>query len=334
MTQNKELIIHIGVHKTGSTAIQHFFWRHDEALRERGVLYPRAGRPADPQVHFGHHDVPWALTGSREAPAGTVEELRQEIAASPFQTVVISSEEFDRLDDRAVAALREALPWPARIVFYYRRQSAILQGAYGTQVIAYGDLQPIDDYARDANLALDFTALAQRWAAAFGREAIVALPYRRELFPGGNIVPHFLAATGLEDLPVPEDETFDYNPSLPWYAVETIQRLWASGLPQDVVRRTLGALITVCRGASTRNPFMPPSAAHAFDAGFADSNARFQAEYAPDDEPLLPAAADGDEAWHAEREGPEAALQQLLLVAADYVELAEFNATLIADRPS
>ena len=42
----KRLIVHIGVHKTGSTSIQHTLFRNTGQMADRGFLYPRfyAGR--------------------------------------------------------------------------------------------------------------------------------------------------------------------------------------------------------------------------------------------------------------------------------------------------
>ena len=44
MTERRPVIIvHLGMHKTGTTSIQHFLARHRRRLREAGILYPRAG---------------------------------------------------------------------------------------------------------------------------------------------------------------------------------------------------------------------------------------------------------------------------------------------------
>jgi hypothetical protein len=59
------LIVHIGSHKTGTTAIQRFAASHRAVLRERGLWYPsyeEIGLPA----HYGHHDFAHAVAGVEE----------------------------------------------------------------------------------------------------------------------------------------------------------------------------------------------------------------------------------------------------------------------------
>ena len=42
----KRVVLHIGMHKTGTTAFQSFCIDHWEALQSKGFLYPVAGRPS------------------------------------------------------------------------------------------------------------------------------------------------------------------------------------------------------------------------------------------------------------------------------------------------
>ena len=53
-------IIHIGSHKTGTTAVQRFAAKHRKALRSRGLWYPSY---ADIGIadHYGHHDFAHAV---------------------------------------------------------------------------------------------------------------------------------------------------------------------------------------------------------------------------------------------------------------------------------
>src|SRR6185437_8931332 len=68
------LLLHVGLHKTGTTAVQTALAAAAGRLRERHLLYPKAGRPAD---FDGHHNVAWQLAGDhRFRPAfGTVNDV-------------------------------------------------------------------------------------------------------------------------------------------------------------------------------------------------------------------------------------------------------------------
>lgn len=54
-----KVYLHIGTHKTGSTAVQAFVARHGDELKRLGLLYPRAGRPRLKRFASGHHLLSW-----------------------------------------------------------------------------------------------------------------------------------------------------------------------------------------------------------------------------------------------------------------------------------
>ena len=39
----KKLYLHIGMGKTGTTALQHFFWDNRDILAAKGICYPKVG---------------------------------------------------------------------------------------------------------------------------------------------------------------------------------------------------------------------------------------------------------------------------------------------------
>lgn len=89
------LILHAGLHKTGSKSVQHWFARHAFALRDEKLLYPVAGRPFGAD---GQHNLAWQLSGdSRFDPQfGTIDALAAELAGFSGD-VLISSEDFESL---------------------------------------------------------------------------------------------------------------------------------------------------------------------------------------------------------------------------------------------
>lgn len=95
----RKCYIHIGTHKTGTSALQEMLARHDVALQDKGFLYPRAGRPAP---YAGHHNIAWEVTGDHrfQPQHGTIGELVREIDAEPHD-VILSSEDFEGAVDRS-----------------------------------------------------------------------------------------------------------------------------------------------------------------------------------------------------------------------------------------
>jgi len=85
------VILHIGTHKTGTTAVQGSLGEASDALLSRGVLYPRSGRRGVGHVELARlAEHPGEMPGGREGEQELLEEIR---AASPG-TLVLSAERF------------------------------------------------------------------------------------------------------------------------------------------------------------------------------------------------------------------------------------------------
>ncbi len=91
----KRLVLHIGLHKIGTTYIQHHLMKHRASLLRKGVLVPQTGfdgtKDLDgrPGAMSGHQGLLRAL---RQDDDVVWNALHQEIALSPARTVVISAE--------------------------------------------------------------------------------------------------------------------------------------------------------------------------------------------------------------------------------------------------
>jgi len=96
-----KLILHPGLHKTGSTYLQHALNNNHARLAQRGVWYqPQAGYPA-------HHHACWhVLTGSPDPLVAMAAQAR----AAGCHTLLFSSEDLEGAlyDDRPLAAISEA----------------------------------------------------------------------------------------------------------------------------------------------------------------------------------------------------------------------------------
>lgn len=100
------LVLHVGLHKTGSTFLQHQLHGHRDALRARGVLFPDTGlakqsNPLRPGAMAGHQTYLGALRQNDPIIWAT---LGREIRASRASTVVMSAENmaFPTAPDRDV----------------------------------------------------------------------------------------------------------------------------------------------------------------------------------------------------------------------------------------
>ena len=89
----RRCFIHIGTHKTGTTAVQQLLSRNESRLQQMGYLYPKAGRL---ERLPGQHNLAWQISGDRRFRDnhGTIDDLIREIKNSS-DDVILSSEDFE-----------------------------------------------------------------------------------------------------------------------------------------------------------------------------------------------------------------------------------------------
>ena len=132
---NKKCFLHIGTHKTGTTALQHFLRVNKQRLQERGVLIPVSGC-IDP--NSGHHNIAWELNGDDrfQGGYGTLDDLCAEISGSDCHAVVVSSEDFEYLYSRpeALVALKHRLNdvgCQVEVIVFFREWGEYIISLYG-----------------------------------------------------------------------------------------------------------------------------------------------------------------------------------------------------------
>ncbi len=179
---DKELILHIGLHKTGSTFLQRMLERDRPRLAKHGVLFPKTGFVAN--VNFnrrstatpGHVGFSSALR-TQGAPA--FGKLAAECAESPCPRVLISAENlsfpFDMPEDRATFLARAEEAFAAfrrrRIIVVYRRPDEYVE-RYWREHVFLGTAwarRSAEQFASELGPQMtDLTFLAGDWAEFAG----------------------------------------------------------------------------------------------------------------------------------------------------------------------
>jgi hypothetical protein len=220
--------IHIGVHKTGTTAIQGFCHRHRDKILVRGALYPA--------VHvdrFAQHPLAWCL-GDLSKPQrnyeltaeGILADFRIEAGHHDVEHILISSEALEAIHAEDVLALAGLLTNDeVRIIVYLRRQDDALLSIYSQRIKSRkrfsGTLRQL---AATLNRRLNYWDLTERWANAFGKEAMRVRLYDPSAFPSKNIIPDFMTAIGLDPNGMPW-ETWRSNPSPHPITIEAMRQM-------------------------------------------------------------------------------------------------------------
>ena len=198
-----KIILHIGMNKTGTTALQNCMFTNRKRLLEHGVLWPDTGRQGAAHYQLAgwlgfNHIKGWA---DRSALAIARSTLWDEIEKSGASTVIISSEYFvlnrpmdfvrsffDGFDVEVVAVLRRHDTWwPSLWV------QAIPTVANPPWARSFESFQAFQLKAKDQHLS--FRALLETWETVFPG-AVRAIAYERAQMPQG-VVPAFLAAVGM-----------------------------------------------------------------------------------------------------------------------------------------
>jgi len=131
----KSCIVHLGLHKTGSTGLQHWLATNRQALLTKGVLVPAAGG-IRPEV-AAHHNIAFQVNhDARFSPdKGGLEQLLSDLKQTTCEMAVISSEEFafSAAQLARTTRLREAIcsaGFRPRWLVYLRSLPAWLNSAY------------------------------------------------------------------------------------------------------------------------------------------------------------------------------------------------------------
>ena len=187
------VVIHVGTHKTGTTAIQASLANARSTLLDRGVLYPEAGRGRHP----GHVHLAWqARNDSRQDPvAGGTEEVVNETREFSPRTVLLSSEEFLVESMRTsswAAQLAERLgDLVMHVIGYVRPQWEYMESIYVQSVKGGAVTETFDDFVV-RNLdhrRFDYPRLFSPWADVC--DVLTVRPYRKDQLLGHDIVEDF-----------------------------------------------------------------------------------------------------------------------------------------------
>lgn len=186
-------ILHVGMPKTGTTALQQFLTMNEERLSEQGVLYSRHLRLNDQRPN--HHAFALAFLekppahfhprfGSRYSADEYTQLLREEIASSRPHTVILSSEHIYTMD-YALPVLRRiyaSLAFLENICVYivFRRPSSMAPSMYAQYVVS-AKVPPLspDRYLakEEAAGSFDYLRRLQDFAEVFGEHRIFVRLY-------------------------------------------------------------------------------------------------------------------------------------------------------------
>ncbi|MCB1886662.1 MAG: hypothetical protein KDH20_03545 [Rhodocyclaceae bacterium] len=245
--KGKRVVLHIGFHKTGSSAIQANLEQFSAEYAERGLVVPQG------LSHWtGHPEIAWACCPEKFPWADRdfqLDELSeyygQQLADLPEgATLLLSSEEYCRLNyyPGAIEAIRDFFEGTDLTILAYLRDPIDFLVSRYRHEITHGEATPLEPFMRHHLRSADLALRLRPWVDIFGHERVIARLFDRKAFTGGTIVNDFLGALAV----TPEPSDFrrgEFSGAHPWLC-SAWQKLNASDADEamrDEGRRTLYA---------------------------------------------------------------------------------------------
>lgn len=218
--KKKTLYLHIGMGKTGTTALQVFFWQNRDVLARNNIHYPKEG------IHAGaHHGLsphqPFYL--KKILPFIPIKQGVWVISRTKCSNILLSSElmMWIRPEQRESFIHQLQRYFHVKAVIYLRRQDSIIMAGYKQQIKAGGQPSRIEDVLEKQIKNFNYLERITPWDTLLGRENIIVLPFEKGQFHQGDIRFDFLYRVfGIEDFSGFQLSAENHNPRLSLAALE------------------------------------------------------------------------------------------------------------------
>lgn len=305
---NTKIILHIGIHKTGTSAIQQFLSTNSALLEAQGIFYPLLRKEWN-----NHNPLAWCLMDPKYAPPNAQyykkygaeeqwETLLDRISENACHTVLLSGEDFALVRDPA--RLTDLLNgFDPRIILYLRRQDQLLQSIYNQDVkgAAWMRTQRFDEFLNNHRLddLIRYDRFLNRWVSVFGKKRLSVGVYEKARLRNG-LIPDFVERAGIrvdERFVIPS--VFE-NPSLSPFELELKRILNSAKLSASENEMLLEAMRTSRSARQTRSSsmvhhLMSPSKRAAFMKTHHEGNRRVAKRFFKEDSLLFSSVeSDGD----------------------------------------
>jgi hypothetical protein len=310
MTKIRRLILHIGMYKTGTTALQMHLTSIRDNLLKKSILYPLSGVPARPNIRFGQHDVAVAAqqaTYAPDEPSPVLERLSEEIASSSASTVIISSEMLCSLQEPGI--LRRYVDSDAvQIYVALRPQDEFVNAMYYTTLMEEKhNLTPQEYGEGPVKSILNYHTIVSRWATAFPHANLSVRIYEKGRSPRSDSIGDFLKVTNLaEQVPAPRERLIAHR-TLPARVTTALRTLSKTGIAPEHFFSIFTAAHRIYRNANEETSVYSPSERRSLIEQYRASNRKVRRDfYDGADRDLFAENPLGSDAEWADRVGSEA----------------------------
>lgn len=203
----KKLILHIGLPKTGTKALQRFLRDNRTLLLEKRVLYPSP----PPNIHRAY-GVPFE--GTEPLPLEPAWEKVRDLFQKDVDSVIVSHEDLSiHISNdpekflQYVVNLFSKFGIIVQVIVYLRRQDMHYESLYNQDVKYFCTKRDFDPYPQDGLVICSngfnlntyyYDAWIKRVAGVIGKENTIVRIYDRSLYHGDDIYHDFMFSIGIE----------------------------------------------------------------------------------------------------------------------------------------
>ncbi|UHQ55857.1 hypothetical protein [Microbulbifer sp. YPW16] len=210
-----DLILHIGRHKTGTTAIQRFLAANRDWLAQRGYMYPKTGVRG-----YGHHRIaesmPRRRIGIINAPEARdlASSVLEEIGENSGLTPILSSEAFQQCPPWIVRHYLRAQQ--CKVIVYLRNHLSYLPSAYTQKVHATGYSGTLQDFYQEFYKQTDYLKFTRGWERTFPGGVDLRIYDKPQLYRENIVLDFIRHALDIQEEEVSPERlpSGDANPSL------------------------------------------------------------------------------------------------------------------------
>ncbi|MCA9213814.1 MAG: hypothetical protein KDB27_12155 [Planctomycetales bacterium] len=206
-----EILLHVGLAKTGTTSIQQFCYENSSDLQAHGILYPKSGLHGPGHQDLGIAALPQRLANvdvghDRKATAEQIlSSVSAELNGAPdhVNRILLSSERFGAL--RADEIRHFSTLFPRQItkpILYLRRQDLLAESLFAQALRARITIakERILSPQIPGHHFMRFHSLIQNWESAFGAGNVIVRRFQKRS-DGNDIIHDFLEAIGALSIP-------------------------------------------------------------------------------------------------------------------------------------
>jgi hypothetical protein len=227
----KNLYLHIGTHKTGSTSIQHFLKDNTSILKSHGYYYPTEGAyyyPPEASASLLAHAVlnrrPEYIGNTPIDHDACVNDIQKSILQSGAENIIVSSEHFSHAHtDNAVQKISDvflSLFENIIVIIYLRRQDLRLESMYAQGVKTGSITMEFNDYL-NASAGWNYYDLLKPWINIFGLKNIVIRPFENSQFFGNSLINDFMHLINCE-IPIIDSPKKNQSPPIEYLELQRI----------------------------------------------------------------------------------------------------------------